>query len=91
VKPHWQRNVPTGADAEQLRTEVVITLSRSGAVTGMRVAGTTGITASNRPQVALHQERAKKAITLAAPFDLPDEFYENWKELTITLDLRLSQ
>jgi hypothetical protein len=91
VKPHWQRNVPTGADAEQLRTELIITLSRSGSVTGMRVAGTTGVTASNRPQVALHQERAKKAITLAAPFDLPDEFYENWKELTITLDLRLSQ
>jgi outer membrane biosynthesis protein TonB len=91
VKPHWQRNVPTGADAEQLKTELVITLSRSGAITSIRATGTTGITASNRPQVALHQERAKKAVTLAAPFNLPDQFYENWKELTITLDLRLSQ
>ncbi|HEY0027558.1 MAG TPA: cell envelope biogenesis protein TolA [Allosphingosinicella sp.] len=91
VKPHWQRNVPTGADAEQLKTELVITLARSGAITGIRVTGTTGTTASNRPQVALHQERARKAVTLAAPFGLPAEFYENWKELTITLDMRLAQ
>jgi hypothetical protein len=91
VKPHWQRAVPTGADAEKLRTELVISLSRNGAVTAIRVAGTSGQTASNAPQVGLHQERAKRAITLAAPFELPAEYYENWKELTITLDLRLSQ
>jgi outer membrane biosynthesis protein TonB len=91
IKPHWQRAVPTGADAEMLRTQVTIALSRSGAVTAMRDVRTTGQTDSNRPQVALHQERAKRAITLAAPFRLPGEYYENWKELTLTLDLRLSQ
>jgi outer membrane biosynthesis protein TonB len=91
VKPHWQRAVPTGADAEMLRTELNISLGRSGAVTAIDVVGTTGQTASNRPQVKLHQERAKRAITLAAPFRLPAEFYENWKQLNITLDLRLAQ
>ena len=91
IKPHWQRAVPTGADAEMLRTQVTISLAKSGAVTAIRDVSTSGQTASNRPQVALHQERAKRAIALAAPFRLPPEYYENWKELTVTLDLRLSQ
>ena len=90
LKPHWR--APTGADAEDLRTELEITLSRSGAVTGIRVLRTTGITASNRPQVALHQEQAKRAVRLASPFDLPDEYYETWKVLSpIGFDRRLSQ
>lgn len=91
LKPHWQRAVPTGADSEALRTELSLTLSRDGRVTGMDVVRTTGITASNRPQVALHQERAKRAVTLASPFRLPDKYYDVWKQLNVTLDLRLSQ
>jgi outer membrane biosynthesis protein TonB len=91
LKPHWQRVVPTGADAEDLRTIVTIHLGRDGRVTGIDEVRTTGITASNRPQVALHQERAKKAVTLASPFRLPAEYYDAWKEITATLDLRLSQ
>ena len=54
-------------------------------------AETLGQTASNRPQVALHQERARKSIQLAAPFKLPAEYYEAWKDIQVTLDLRLSQ
>jgi outer membrane biosynthesis protein TonB len=91
LKPHWQRAVPTGADAEALRTELSLTLARDGRVTGMEVVRTTGITASNRPQVALHQERARRAVTLASPFNLPDKYYDSWKQLNVTLDLRLSQ
>lgn len=91
LKPHWQRAVPTGADAEALRTELSLTLARDGRVTGMDVVRTTGITPSNRPQVALHQERARKAVTLASPFNLPDKYYDAWKQLNVTLDLRLSQ
>lgn len=90
LKPHWK--APTGADAEELRTELEITLAKSGAVTGIRVLRTTGITASNRPQVALHQEQAKRAVRLASPFDLPDEYYDVWKVLSpIGFDKRLSQ
>jgi outer membrane biosynthesis protein TonB len=76
LKPQWQRVVPTGADAENLRTEVRLTLARDGRVSRIDVVGTTGVTASNRPQVALHQERAKKAVMLASPFRLPAEFYD---------------
>ena len=90
LKPHWK--APTGADAENLRTELEITLAKSGAVTGIRVLRTTGITASNRPQVALHQEQAKRAVRLASPFELPDEYYDVWKILSpIGFDKRLSQ
>jgi outer membrane biosynthesis protein TonB len=91
LKPHWQRAVPTGADAEALRTELSLTLGRDGRVTGIDVVRTTGITASNRPQVALHQERARRAVTLASPFNLPDKYYDAWRQLNVTLDLRLSQ
>jgi outer membrane biosynthesis protein TonB len=91
LKPHWQRAVPSGADAEALRTELSLTLGRDGRVTGIDVVRTTGITASNRPQVALHQERARRAVTLASPFNLPDKYYDAWRQLNVTLDLRLSQ
>ena len=89
LKPHWK--APTGADAEQLRTEVVISLAESGQVTDVRIAGTTGQTASNRPQVRLHQEQAVRAVRLAAPFRLPAQYYEAWKSLRVTFDKRLSQ
>ena len=90
LKPHWTS--PTGADAEQLRTELSIWLAPSGAVTRVEVLRTTGITASNRPQVKLHQEQAVRAVRLAAPFRLPPEYYENWKLLSpIGFDKRLSQ
>ncbi|HEX8263007.1 MAG TPA: TonB C-terminal domain-containing protein [Allosphingosinicella sp.] len=90
LKPHWK--APTGADAEQLRTELSISLARDGRVTRVEVIRTTGQTASNRPQVKLHQERAMRAVQLASPFNLPAEYYEAWKELSpIGFDKRLSQ
>jgi outer membrane biosynthesis protein TonB len=90
LKPHWK--APTGADAEQLRTELSIWLSKSGSVTRVEVIRTTGQTGSNRPQVKLHQEQAVRAVRLASPFRLPAEYYEAWKHLSpIGFDKRLSQ
>ncbi|HEY7809887.1 MAG TPA: cell envelope biogenesis protein TolA [Allosphingosinicella sp.] len=90
LKPHWKS--PTGADAELLRTELSIWLSQSGAVTRVEVIRTTGQTASNRPQVKLHQEQAVRAARLASPFRLPSEYYDEWKHLSpIGFDKRLSQ
>jgi outer membrane biosynthesis protein TonB len=90
LKPHWKS--PTGADAEQLRTELSIWLTPSGAVTRVEVIRTTGQTASNRPQVKLHQEQAVRAARLASPFRLPAEYYDEWKHLSpIGFDKRLSQ
>ena len=91
LKPHWQRNVPTGADAEQLKTELTVSLARDGSVLGIEVRRTTGVTPSNRPQVALHQERARKAVTLAAPFQLPADLYDHWKDFNVSMDLRLAR
>jgi hypothetical protein len=90
LKPHWK--APTGADSEQLRTELSIWLSPAGEVTKVEIIGTKGQTASNRPQVKLHQEQAVRAVRLASPFRLPPEFYEEWKLLSpIGFDKRLSQ
>lgn len=90
LKPHWK--APTGADVEQLRTELAIRLARDGSVTDIDVLRTTGQTASNRPQVKLHQEQAVRAVRLASPFRLPAEFYDAWKLLSpIGFDKRLSQ
>jgi outer membrane biosynthesis protein TonB len=89
LKPHWK--APTGADAELLRTAVVISLAEDGSVTDVRIVGTSGQTASNRPQVKLHQEQAARAVRLASPFRLPAQYYDAWKSLRVTFDKRLSQ
>ncbi|HEY0112573.1 MAG TPA: TonB C-terminal domain-containing protein [Allosphingosinicella sp.] len=90
LKPHWK--APTGADAELLRTELSIWLSSNGAVTKVEVIRTTGQTASNRPQVKLHQEQAIRAVRLASPFALPDKYYDAWKHISpIGFDRKLSQ
>ncbi len=88
LKPHWK--APSGADAEQLRTTLSISLTREGTVASVRVLDTTGVTDSNRGQVRLHQEAAVKAVRLAAPFVLPTELYDAWKVLEpVGFDKRL--
>jgi outer membrane biosynthesis protein TonB len=89
LKPHWK--APTGADVEQLRTELRISLARDGSVSDVDVVRTSGQTDSNRPQVRLHQEQAVRAVRLAAPFKLPAEFYDAWKQINTTFDKRLAQ
>jgi hypothetical protein len=91
LKPHWK--APTGADADQLRTELRVQLSKDGAVIGTpQVIRQTGITPSNKAQAALHAEQAIKAVRLASPFKLPPQFYEQWKILEpLGFDRRLSQ
>lgn len=80
IKPHW--NAPSGVDAELLVTELAFELNDDGSLKGRpRVLRQSGINASNRPQAALHAERAIRAVQLAAPFDLPAEFYNAWKSI----------
>ncbi|MEZ5710050.1 MAG: hypothetical protein R3E02_11755 [Blastomonas sp.] len=88
LKPHWQ--APSGADVELLRTELEIRLDRSGNIIGEpRLVGQTGVNASNRQQSRLHIEQAIKAAKLAAPFRLPDEYYDTWKVIRPVFDKRL--
>lgn len=91
LKPHWR--APTGADADQLRTELRVSLSINGSVTSVDVIGTSGQNESNRSQVRPHQEAAIKAVKLASPFTgLPAELYNAWSVLeTVGFDRRLSQ
>jgi outer membrane biosynthesis protein TonB len=89
IKPHW--NAPQGADAEQLVTVLSFELNPDGSLKGTpRVVSQSGVTDSNRPQQQLHAERAIRAVQLAAPFDLPDEFYDKWKRVSaLRFDRRL--
>ena len=88
LKPHWK--APTGADADQLRTELAISLAPNGSVTDIRFLRTTGVTDSNRAQMQLHRENAIKAVRLAAPFNLPPDLYDAWKTINpVSFDKRL--
>ena len=88
IKPHW--NAPQGVDVEQLVTLVRFRLNQDGTLEGRpSCVGQSGETPSNAAQKGLHCERAIRAIQLAAPFDLPDEFYDKWKLVTSRFDRRL--
>lgn len=90
LKPHWK--APTGADADSLRTILRVQLDRNGALVGSpQVIDQTGITPSNKSQASLHAEQAIRAVRLASPFKLPPQFYEQWKDLKLGFDRRLSQ
>lgn len=90
LKPHWK--APTGADVELLRTTVAVRLNKDGSLAGApTVVQQTGINDSNRAQARLHADQAIKAVRLAAPFQLPSQFYDAWQEIRPTFDRRLSQ
>ena len=88
IKPHWQ--APQGADAELLVTLVRFRLNQDGSLAGAPTCvGQSGETPSNAAQKNLHCERAVRAVQLAAPFDLPGQFYDKWKLITSRFDRRL--
>jgi outer membrane biosynthesis protein TonB len=91
LKPHWL--APQGPDAEELVTYLAFNLNRDGSLDGRpTVLRQTGITDINRNQAARHAEQAVRAVQLAAPFDLPPEYYDAWKRVTsFKFDKRLSQ
>jgi periplasmic protein TonB len=89
IRPHW--NAPSGADAEKLVSVVNWDLNSDGTLKGRprcRVEPSS-ITNSNQPQASLHCERAIRAVQLAAPFNLPEQFYDRWKALEWQFDRRL--
>ena len=86
VGPPWNRCRVSGLDVDQLVTTVKFRLSQSGALTSFSSVTTSGVNDSNKPQVAIHQECAKKAIQLASPFDLDPDNYDYWKEYTLHLE-----
>lgn len=88
LRPHW--TAPSGVDVELLVSRVNWQLNRDGSLSGRPTCRTLqGINDSNRPQAALHCERAIRAVQLAAPFNLPDQFYSRWQSLEWDFDRRL--
>jgi len=88
LRPHW--TAPSGVDVEQLVSVVAWELNRDGSLKGRpRCITQRGINDSNRPQASLHCERAIRAVQLAAPFNLPDQFYSRWDDLEWDFDRRL--
>lgn len=90
LKPHWKS--PTGADVELLRTTLSVRLNRDGSLSGApELVSQSGVNDSNRAQARLHVDQAIKAVRLAAPFKLPADFYDAWRDIRPTFDRRLSQ
>lgn len=91
LKPRWA--APQGAEAEKLVTILAWSMNPDGSLAGApRVVRQDGITDANRPQAARHAEQAIRTVQLAAPFDLPAEYYDAWKRVaSFRFDRRLSQ
>lgn len=82
----WNACRVSGFDVDQLTTTIVFRLTQTGALERIVSVRTTGVNDSNRPQLARFEECARRAIDLAAPFNLPAESYSYWQ--TYTLDFR---
>ena len=91
LKPHWQ--APQGPQAEELVTYLAFDLNQDGSLNGRpKVLRQSGITDVNRNQASRHAEQAVRAVQLAAPFNLPAEYYDAWKHVSsFKFDKRLSQ
>jgi outer membrane biosynthesis protein TonB len=91
LKPKWQ--APQGPGAEELVTILSFNLNRDGSLAGApTVVRQQGIDAINRNQADRHAEQAIRAVRLAAPFDLPAQYYDAWKRVSaFRFDKRLSQ
>ena len=89
LRPHW--TAPSGVDAEKLVSTVSWDLNPDGTLRGRPRCKTdpASITTSNQPQAGLHRARAIRAVQLAAPFNLPEQFYDRWKALEWQFDRRL--
>jgi hypothetical protein len=91
LKPKWA--APQGVDVEKLVTVLTWNLNRDGSLSGTpRVVRQEGINDANRPQAQRHAEQAIRAVQLAAPFNLPAEYYDAWKRVAeFRFDRKLSQ
>lgn len=90
LRPKWQP--PSGPDVELIVTKVRFRLNADGSLAGRpEIMRQSGVNDTNRAQAGRHGEQAIRAVQLAAPFDLPDEYYEAWKVVTVDFDWKLAQ
>jgi len=83
VAPRWNGCRISGVDVDQLKTVVKFRLTQAGALAGFTSVTTSGENDSNKFQIQRHQECAKRAVELAAPFDLPEDNYSFWQNYTL--------
>jgi outer membrane biosynthesis protein TonB len=83
IRPRWDSCRISGVDVDQLKTVVKFRLNQSGALAGFTSVTTSGENDSNKFQIQRHQECAKRAVELAAPFDLPEDNYSFWQNYTL--------
>jgi protein TonB len=80
IRPFWQGKVPQGLNTDKIVSYVKFQLNPDGSLVGPPVlVRQEGVDASNKQQARRHAEEAIKAISRAAPFDLPAQFYAYWK------------
>lgn len=80
IRPRWKP--PSGPDVDKITTFLRFRLNPDGSLAGRpTVVRQTGVNDTNRPQAGRHEELAVRAVELAAPFDLPEEYYEAWKSV----------
>lgn len=90
VKPRWQP--PSGPDVDQLVSRIRFRLNPDGSLNGApTLVSQRGVNDTNRTQAGRHGEQAIRAVQLAAPFDLPERFYDAWKTVTLDFDWKLAQ
>jgi hypothetical protein len=78
LRPHWKP--PSGPDVEKISTYLRFRLNEDGSLVGRpEFVRQTGVNDTNRAQADRHKELAIRAVQLAAPFDLPPEYYNAWK------------
>lgn len=90
LKPHWQP--PSGPDVNQIISRVRFRLNPDGSLNGRpEIVGQPGVNDTNRTQAGRHGELAIRAVQLAAPFELPERYYDGWRVITANLDWKLAQ
>ena len=90
LRPHW--NAPQGVDVEKLVTIVRFQLNPDGSLAGEpQVVSQSGRTDANAAQMGRHAELAIRAVKLAAPFNLPKEYYKYWKSVDSRFDRNMSR
>jgi len=75
---HW--SPPSGPEVDKITSFLRFRLNPDGSLAGRpELVRQSGVNDTNRAQAARHAEQAIRAVQLAAPFDLPPEYYNAWK------------
>jgi hypothetical protein len=91
IKLKWR--APQGVDVDKLVTVLSWELNPDGSLASRPVlVSQMGVNDSNRAQARVHVENAIRAVELAAPFNLPPQYYNKWKRVkAFRFDRMLSQ